>query len=226
MGTHFYGLPLSVNIARPESFDIKKVVGTTSGTFAISLSWYLLGNNDLWEPVADSPRHFPTWTWASIKAEQHPKDPGITHSTDYRLGLDYYAELEELQRDYEDFAPTILIKAWTVTCQLHKPDPEVDSSHTPQPFSPWILNKDHVYPDYPKCKPRGELMGVFLGAAKYSGSASPACLIVEKTDASIYRRIGLISFNSVKLAEGDGVFEVLQKMRIEGGWKLRTLEIV
>ncbi|KAH7093560.1 heterokaryon incompatibility protein-domain-containing protein [Paraphoma chrysanthemicola] len=65
--THFYGLPIFGNLVeggRP-----------ATETFAVSLSWYNRDNHPLKESSPSPARMFPSWSWASVKADRHPDTP-------------------------------------------------------------------------------------------------------------------------------------------------------
>jgi hypothetical protein len=225
--THFHGVPMSFGLGLPES--------TPTMTFLSYMAWAEVGNCSIWPLFDDTSTDlFPSWSWASVKAQRQSADPGrlyfhlidkdlVVHQGDIRVWLvdrnGHRVNLNDYATKsfrYEQFLPRIFLTSWAVNCRLWK--------HSLSGFSAgWI------FLDRPSQPTHADVVAVYLGTWCSLGIESErgsACLIVRTTDGVSYRRIGLYYQSFGIKCELDGVKASLDRFRPDGGWELRELMLV
>lgn len=230
--THFYGLPILIGSG---SFP------TASSSFADSLSWWIPDQR-----TAETCGHaFPSWTWASVKANPHP-DPSrdmwfcmtqvIKHQDMiqfwlYRRGepeaetekveLEHYVNNAQLRGKYLEFMPRVCMRSWMAVCTL--PVDTNNISHIEE------LECEHLWVkmDYMGSQSAGEVLLAYLGRKYFKGMPKASVfLILTRAAKSLWKRIGLLEAG-IKPSSGDqGLEHFLHTLKPSGGWELREVDII
>jgi hypothetical protein len=192
-----------------------------TSTFAFSLGWNLAGNESWNEPVSRS-QLFPSWSWASVKADRRLQSFGrlnfyppesaelcqfedlrawVTLKSGDRVELEYYVSR---LKNYvgEELGRTLYMRSWVTI---------LDSALVNQTGNAVpTLGGSNMYakfPDYPMYQPRTDLVAMHIGSSLHwperpnvaikllQRSTIVRCmfLILEKQDDLTWRRVGIQS---------------------------------
>ncbi|RYN24473.1 hypothetical protein AA0112_g8930 [Alternaria arborescens] len=248
--TQVFGLPIFYSQASPTFCLLSEkkcnpTVFTPTSTFAYSLIWSMnLYSYDRYSGVTDT--LFPSWSWASCKANRDLNNVGFTGFTwvtelanfsceeslqvwindesGRSLALDHYIEARA-QEDDKLLVPKISIRSWVVSCDA-------------KPYqNGWALawgfkTTDSTKLDYPETPPSGELSAIYLGGDQSSDSTEDenwkkaVLLVVEKFDDSTWRRIGVLLCARKRVLHRENTLNWLKRIKREGDWEMRTLCLV
>jgi hypothetical protein len=156
-------------------------LSSPTSTFAFSLSWIIDANKSWNEPDSRS-KLFPSWSWASVKANRHPQPVGGLEfsSTSSTESADMYQH-EDIQawvafrdgdpmtiekyvsglKDYtgDELDQTLWIRSWVTVLDLAALL-QCDTA---------VIKPDGTYifaehPDYPLYQPKGDLVAIHIGS--------------------------------------------------------------
>jgi hypothetical protein len=228
LATQVHGLPVF--------YRREPMVASPSATFARSLSWSISVENKTWDIPTTRSMLFPSWSWACIKANRHKASVGHLH---FELNSDIVSQQEDIRiwitcnsgdridlNDYitriehhnnADIGKCIHIKTWTTPCQVEVANGE----HSVSGFA-----EGYVRLDYPKLRPKDDVVTIYLGIKQFSTRASFVALIAEKSGPETYRRIGLYNSYSNLHADGQDLQSFLNASCPSTDWELRTISLV
>jgi hypothetical protein len=234
LATQLHGLPVF--------YSNKPTVVSPSTTFAISLSWRVAYDDKMRDAPAVKSHLFPSWSWASIKADRHPASAGIlqfqlgyakhilhqedlqfwvTHNSGKLMAMDYYIGHAD-DHSYEDVDPCIHIKGWAIPSCLDAVDTVNEDTSITRTYNLSGFENGFVYLDYPKRQHSTDLVAIHIGTRIVGTHGLAIMLIMEKTSNSTYQRVGMYSSTYLS-TEDDGVQTFLNTVAPDGDWQLRTV---
>ena len=233
--THFYGVPMFWG---PELRE-----NTPTRSFMTHMAWLDFADNPI-SPFFDTTTNlFPSWSWASIKAQQSSTKLGLLNlllaqevsvhhqedmhvwlvaHTGHRVNLNDYASQSSR---HEQFQQNIFVTSWAIDCRLQKGEEKNGEAGA---FSLSGFSRGRLHVDYLDQAPNEDVIVFFLGAgtsaeddALHEGLV--AFSIVGKTGTSTYRRVGLYYD---WFAVGNDLQAYLDVLRPNRDWELRELQLI
>jgi hypothetical protein len=238
VATQIYGLPVCSH--RQDTRII-----SPSAVFTRCLAWTIYGQDESWDLPASRSTLYPSWSWASIKADRHPASAGklefsfnydrfeyeediriwVTQCNGNHVDMDYYVNHTK-NRNNEDLNACILIESWTVKCYLSVED-------LPEKWYTPASRKHHlsgfldgvVHLDFPKQQPSGELIAIYIGTTTLFCDEI-VFLIVQRNSSSTYQRVGVYLAIDDPVVKEEGIEARLNAVRPGGGWEMLRLSLV
>ncbi|KAH3942566.1 hypothetical protein HBH70_195420 [Parastagonospora nodorum] len=197
---HFYGIPIITSTIGPLGLANPHV------PFAAGLAWRVVGcgQEATISSTARISSNYPSWTWASLKAQRPKEDPGelsflyrdssrlpwldeivricFHHQSGAQMSLVDYVKHD---CDYTAFSPRIYVTSMTCSGKLLR------SSSDRATFVPCPAMTVHL--DQTPSIATRDTVAVYIGYMKKGSRVFMAFLLVELLDSGHCRRLGILS---------------------------------